>query len=103
MQPRKRSLEKMLAEWLRDGEGRRQAHRAGIRLAVRLEVGPNLVDARIVDLSNSGFRLIAEAPIGDQRPTRMIRDGESLEIETRWVDGKQLGGMFIQGPALEER
>ena len=93
MAVRKRSSE-MLAAWIRHRDHRRQLHRARIHIPVEVEVGARRIPARIVDLSSGGFRVEADAPIGDERPIKLIRQGEPLAVEIGWIEDNQLGGVF---------
>jgi hypothetical protein len=93
MPARKRSSD-LLAAWVRDRDHRRQLHRARIHIPVEVEVGARRIPARIVDLSSGGFRVEADASIGDERPIRLLRQGEALAVEIGWVEDNQLGGVF---------
>lgn len=58
-----------------------------------------VVKVRVLDLSSTGFRLMADDELlsGEQVTLRVGRE-ESLPAVIRWVIGREAGGSFSQDP-----
>ena len=60
------------------------------------------VNARLVDLSRAGFRLISEEPLQTGQLVELSNRKDASLGEIRWVDGLEAGGLFADHPRITE-
>ncbi len=86
-----------------DASDRRQATRFSIELDARLrELGSEGIEARIVNISESGFMAEVESlfEVGS-RVWLMLPGRERANAEVKWIAGDKIGAEFAEPISLE--
>lgn len=94
----------MKARIAEDQDDRRRASRVPVELdATMRELGANGVEARILNISESGFMAVAEGnfEIGT-RVWLMLPGRERANAVVKWTVGDRLGAEFAEAISLED-
>jgi len=94
----------MKARIAEDQDDRRRASRVPVELeATMRELGANGVEARILNISESGFMAVAEGhfEIGS-RVWLMLPGRERANAVIKWTVGDRLGAEFAEAISLED-
>jgi len=94
----------MKARIVEDGDERRRASRFPVDLdATMRELGANGVEARILNISETGFMAVAEAQfeIGS-RVWLMLPGRERANAVVKWIVGDRIGAEFAEAISLDD-